>query len=100
MNSATWMKFLAAVLLFAAWLALVIIKMVPAGEFVFAPGQALIGLGVYHATQSGVPQLSGIEAMTAELSPAAVVAPAVVADPTLAAAVQVAPAVPAQPTLQ
>lgn len=45
-----WAKFLAAVLLFAMWLALVIMKMVPAEPLVLAIGQALVGLGVYHAS--------------------------------------------------
>lgn len=50
MNSSLWAKFLAAVLLFAMWLALVIMKMVPAEPLVLAIGQALVGLGVYHAS--------------------------------------------------
>ncbi|SIT43640.1 exported hypothetical protein [Paraburkholderia piptadeniae] len=50
MNSSMWAKFLAAVLLFAIWLALVIMKMVPPDPLVFAISQALVGLGVYHAS--------------------------------------------------
>src|SRR5579885_3213026 len=52
LNSSLWAKFLAAVLLFAMWLALVILKMVPAEPLVLAIGQALVGLGVYHASTS------------------------------------------------
>jgi hypothetical protein len=53
LNSSLWAKFLAAVLLFAMWLALVIMKMVPAEPLVFAISQALVGLGVYHASTGG-----------------------------------------------
>ncbi|WP_186071303.1 hypothetical protein [Burkholderia gladioli] len=45
-----WMKFLAAVLLFGAWLALVLLHFVPAQSLVDAIGYTLAGLGIYHAT--------------------------------------------------
>ncbi|MBR8234587.1 hypothetical protein K6W26_23225 [Burkholderia sp. AU42008] len=45
-----WMKFIAAVLLFSAWLALVLLHYVPPQSFVDAVGYTLAGLGVYHAT--------------------------------------------------
>ncbi|KPD17279.1 hypothetical protein ADM96_20500 [Burkholderia sp. ST111] len=50
MNTSLWVKFLAAVLLFAAWGALVLMKLTGPEAFVFAIGQALVGLGVYHAS--------------------------------------------------
>ncbi|WP_186183325.1 hypothetical protein [Burkholderia gladioli] len=49
-----WMKFLAAVLLFGAWLALVLLHFVPAQSLVDAIGYTLAGLGIYHATTGPV----------------------------------------------
>ncbi|BCF88655.1 hypothetical protein [Paraburkholderia largidicola] len=60
MNSSMWAKFLAAVLLFAMWLALVITKIVPADPLVFAISQALVGLGVYHASTGGFSSKSSV----------------------------------------
>lgn len=53
MNSATWVKFLAGVLLFGAWLTLVLMRIVPPGPLVDAIGYALVGLGIYHASANG-----------------------------------------------
>lgn len=62
-----WMKFIAAVLLFGAWLALVLLHFVPAQSLVDAIGYTLAGLGVYHATAASVaPIVTGL-AGTAEL---------------------------------
>ncbi|WP_175777535.1 hypothetical protein [Burkholderia anthina] len=49
MNRATWMKFIAGVLLFGTWLGLVLAKLAPAPALVDAIGYALVGLGIYHA---------------------------------------------------
>ncbi|MCA8226219.1 hypothetical protein [Burkholderia vietnamiensis] len=63
-----WMKFIAAVLLFGAWLALVLLHFVPAQSLVDAIGYTLAGLGVYHATAGSVgPIITGL-AGTAEFS--------------------------------
>ena len=43
-------KFLAAVLLFGAWGALVVLHLVPVDQFVTAIRDALISLGVFSAT--------------------------------------------------
>ncbi|MDN7762970.1 MULTISPECIES: hypothetical protein [Burkholderia cepacia complex] len=62
-----WMKFIAAVLLFGAWLALVLLHFVPAQSLVDAIGYTLAGLGVYHATAGSVgPIVTGLTG-TAEL---------------------------------
>lgn len=50
MNSDKLIKLVAGVGLFGAWLALVILKMVPAAEFVNALQLALMALGIYHAS--------------------------------------------------
>ncbi|WP_186137317.1 hypothetical protein [Burkholderia gladioli] len=50
MKKAALMKFVAAVLLFAAWLGLVLFGLAPAPALVDAIGYSLVGLGVYHAT--------------------------------------------------
>lgn len=64
-----WMKFIAAVLLFGAWLALVLLHFVPAQSLVDAIGYTLAGLGVYHATAGSVgPIVTGTAALvSAEL---------------------------------
>ncbi|WP_176330977.1 hypothetical protein [Burkholderia vietnamiensis] len=63
-----WMKFTAAVLLFSAWLALVLLHYVPPQSFVDAVGYTLAGLGVYHAAAGSVgPIVAGLTG-TAELS--------------------------------
>ncbi|HDR9510649.1 hypothetical protein C5615_30745 [Burkholderia cepacia] len=49
-----WMKFAAAVLLFGAWLALVLLHFVPPQSLVDAIGYTLAGLGVYHAAAGSV----------------------------------------------
>ncbi|KFX64279.1 hypothetical protein KBK24_0121845 [Burkholderia sp. K24] len=74
MNSATWVKFLAGVLLFAAWLALVLMRIVPPGPLVDAIGYALIGLGVYHASANGAsvsPLLASLLGRVGSLDPSA-----------------------------
>ena len=56
-----WMKFIAAVLLFGAWLALVLLHYVPPQSLVDAIGYTLAGLGVYHATAGSVgPIVTGL----------------------------------------
>lgn len=118
--SAMRMKFLAAVLLFGLWTALVFLKGIDPQELIFAIGSALVGLGVYHtATNRSAPSsavadlVAGIQASvdpeltTSDLAPAPVVvpaqpvatAPATVAQPTVAVPVVVPQPVPA-PTLQ
>lgn len=60
-----WMKFIAAVLLFGAWLALVLLHFVPAQSLVDAIGYTLAGLGVYHATAgSGAPIVTALAGTT------------------------------------
>lgn len=49
MTRATWMKFVAGVLLFGTWLGLVLAHLTPAPALVDAIGYALVGLGIYHA---------------------------------------------------
>ncbi|AXK61551.1 hypothetical protein [Burkholderia sp. IDO3] len=90
-----WMKFIAAVLLFGAWLALVLLHYVPPQSLVDAIGYTLAGLGVYHATAGSVgPIVTGL-AGTAELL-----------EPALSQATSAAPVaatsapVPAPPTQQ
>ncbi|KIP13109.1 hypothetical protein KY49_736 [Burkholderia sp. MSHR3999] len=57
--SAMRIKFLAAVLLFGLWTALVFLKGVDPHELIFAIGSALVGLGVYHtAVNRGTPTSS------------------------------------------
>ncbi|HDR9093391.1 hypothetical protein QZM46_17770 [Burkholderia vietnamiensis] len=56
-----WMKFIAAVLLFGAWLALVLLHYVPPQSLVDAIGYTLAGLGVYHAAAGSVgPIVTGL----------------------------------------
>lgn len=49
MTRATWMKFAAGVLLFGAWLGLVLAQIAPPAPLIDAIGYALVGLGIYHA---------------------------------------------------
>lgn len=66
-----WMKFIAAVLLFGAWLALVLLHFVPAQSLVDAIGYTLAGLGVYHATAGSVgPIVTGLTEAAELLGPA------------------------------
>lgn len=53
MTRATWMKFVAGVLLFGTWLGLVLARLAPAPALVDAIGYALVGLGIYHAASDG-----------------------------------------------
>lgn len=53
MTRATWMKFVAGVLLFGTWLSLVLGHLAPAPALVDAIGYALVGLGIYHAASDG-----------------------------------------------
>lgn len=91
MNTSLWVKFLAAVLLFAAWGALVLMKLAPPDAFVFAIGQALVGLGVYHASTN-----NSAKAATATLvsgdAPVAAAAPAEPSAPTFQPQAAAAPA--------
>ncbi|KWO62541.1 hypothetical protein [Burkholderia territorii] len=118
--SAMRMKFVAAMLLFGLWTALVFFKGVDPRDLIFAIVGALTGLGVYHtATNRSAPSsavadlVAGIQAsvdpeLTAsDPAPAPVVvpvqpvatAPATVAQPTVAVQVAVPQPVPV-PTLQ
>ena len=93
MNS--WMKFIAAVLLFGAWLALVLLHYVPPQSLVDAIGYTLAGLGVYHATAGSVgPIVTGLTGTAELLEPAP--SPATSAVPVTTASVPV----PAAPILQ
>lgn len=70
MNSATWVKFLAGVLLFAAWLALVLMRIVPPGPLVDAIGYALVGLGIYHASANGASGSPLLASLLGRVTPA------------------------------
>lgn len=92
MNASLWVRFLAAVLCFAAWGALVLMGKAPAAEFVFALGQALVGLGVYHASTSGTSGgIAGIAMPLEPVEPAAFAAPAAAASTIAAAPVAISP---------
>jgi hypothetical protein len=69
MNSATWVKFLAGVLLFGAWLTLVLMRIVPPGPLVDAIGYALVGLGIYHASANGSTASPLLASLLARLTP-------------------------------
>jgi hypothetical protein len=69
MNSATWVKFLAGVLLFGAWLALVLMRIVPPGPLVDAIGYALVGLGIYHASANGTSVSPLLASLLARVTP-------------------------------
>ncbi|MBU9403973.1 hypothetical protein [Burkholderia multivorans] len=93
-----WMKFIAAVLLFGAWLALVLLHFVPAQSLVDAIGYTLAGLGVYHATAGSVgPIVTGLTG-TAALVSAELERPA--AQPATESGAVSAAAVPAAPIPQ
>lgn len=83
MNSATWVKFFAGVLLFAAWLALVLLRIVPPGPLVDAIGYALVGLGIYHASANGSSASPLLTSLLARVTPAA--------EPSKVSVVQTAP---------
>lgn len=68
MNSDKLIKLVAGVGLFGAWLALVILRMVPPAEFVNALQLALMALGIYHASTQKASVTSYV-AGTAELLP-------------------------------
>jgi hypothetical protein len=69
MNSATWVKFLAGILLFGAWLTLVLMRIVPPGPLVDAIGYALVGLGIYHASANGSSVSPLLASLLARLTP-------------------------------
>jgi len=96
-----WMKFIAAVLLFGAWLALVLLHYVPPQSLVDAIGYTLAGLGVYHATAGSVgPIVTGLTG-TAELGVGEPLKPA--SQPVAVSVSGVASGVPAAspaPTIQ
>lgn len=78
MNSATWVKFLAGILLFGAWLTLVLMRIVPPGPLVDAIGYALVGLGIYHASTNSTPgSIAGLAMPLEPIEPAASPQPAV-----------------------
>ncbi|MDR8394964.1 hypothetical protein NE850_01320 [Paraburkholderia sp. USG1] len=83
MNSATWVKFLAGVLLFSAWLVLVLMRIVPPGPLVDAIGYALVGLGIYHAS-NGSSTSPLLASLLARVTPAAASAQTVGASPAAA----------------
>jgi len=99
------MKFAAGVLLFGAWLALVVIGKAPADHLIDAIALTIAGLGIHGATMSTPGgAVSGIVpgellAATAEFAaaPVAAVAPAPASAP---APVAVQAAAAAQPTIQ
>ncbi|MGQ7907211.1 hypothetical protein [Burkholderia sp. BC1] len=72
MTRATWMKFAAGVLLFGAWLGLVLAQIAPPAPLIDAIGYALVGLGIYHAAaadgQLGMKFVSGLMLFGAWLS--------------------------------
>ena len=93
-----WMKFIAAVLLFGAWLALVLLHYVPPQSLVDAIGYTLAGLGVYHATAGSVgPIVTGLTG-TAVLGAAEPEKPA--SSPVTVSVSGTASAVPAPPMPQ
>ncbi|WP_334034771.1 hypothetical protein [Burkholderia cepacia] len=93
-----WMKFIAAVLLFGAWLALVLLHYVPPQSLVDAIGYTLAGLGVYHATAGSVgPIVTGLTG-TAELVSAELARPAL--QPATSSTSEAASAVPVAPMPQ
>ncbi|MDN7540271.1 hypothetical protein [Burkholderia cenocepacia] len=86
-----WMKFIAAVLLFGAWLTLVLLHYVPPQSLVDAIGYTLAGLGVYHATAGSVGPIATGLVGTAELLEPAPPATSSVSVTTTAAPVPAAP---------
>ncbi len=101
-----WMKFIAAVLLFGAWLALVLLHFVPAQSLVDAIGYTLAGLGVYHAATGPAGPIVTALAGTAEFTPIESTQPAALpaTDPASVAAtptpVVPVPQAPPVPTIQ
>ncbi|PRZ56553.1 hypothetical protein BX589_101203 [Paraburkholderia fungorum] len=98
MNSATWVKFLAGVLLFAAWFVLVLMRIVPPGPLVDAIGYALVGLGIYHATSNSSSPSTLLASLLARVTPAPASGEAVTAPPSGAATAPAQPS-PTEPAL-
>ncbi|WP_186191061.1 hypothetical protein [Burkholderia gladioli] len=96
-----WMKFLAAVLLFGAWLALVLMHYVQAQPFVDAIGYTLVGLGIYHASTgaTAIPMISALVGGEALKTATVSVNPSPPADPAPSTGPSVQQAAPA-PTIQ
>ncbi|ATF84546.1 hypothetical protein [Burkholderia gladioli] len=97
-----WMKFLAAVLLFGAWLALVLMHYVQAQPFVDAIGYTLVGLGIYHASTgaTAIPMISALVGGARAAAPATVsVNPSPPSDPAPSTGPSVQQAAPT-PTIQ
>lgn len=88
-------KFVAGLLLFGAWLALVAVKLVPAAGLIDAIAYTLMGLGIYQAKNtSTLPQI-----LTGLLGAAAAGnAPAATVDEAMPAAMQQDPTPAAKPT--
>jgi hypothetical protein len=82
MKSSDTMKFAAAVLLFAAWGALVLVNKAPADQFVNAIALTIAGLGIHASTKSNptddvavstpVPAVIAAAISPAKVAPAAV----------------------------
>ncbi|WP_168793620.1 hypothetical protein [Paraburkholderia aromaticivorans] len=104
MNSTQLLKFAAAVLLFGAWLALVVIGKAPADQLIGAIALTITGLGIHGATMStpGVTLSGGASSAEAFLQPAVIDPPAVaVSSPAATAPAATAQASAATPaTLQ
>lgn len=98
MNSATWVKFLAGILLFSAWLTLVLMRIVPPGPLVDAIGYALVGLGIYHASANGSSVSPLLASLLARVAPTGEPASATTAVTITAPVAQVQPAA-AEPAL-
>ena len=105
MNSTQLLKFVAGVLAFGAWLALVMMGKANADQLVAALALTITGLGVHGATMStpSIPVaglVPGVElqAATAEFAPAAAVVASAPGPAPAAAPAPVAAA--AQPTIQ
>ncbi|RKE35310.1 hypothetical protein B0G76_1373 [Paraburkholderia sp. BL23I1N1] len=95
MNASLWVRFVAAAMCFAAWGALVLMGKAPANEFIFALGQTLIGLGVYHAATNN--SIGSVAAIASTFEP---VEPAVGPLPVAAVSTSAQTAVPPVPTVQ
>ncbi|MFM0270081.1 hypothetical protein PQQ59_05820 [Paraburkholderia aspalathi] len=99
MNSATWVKFLTGVLLFAAWLALVLMRIVPPGPLVDAIGYALVGLGIYHASANGSSASPLLASLLARVTPVAATAQFSAIQGELAAPAPASAPVPQEPSV-
>jgi hypothetical protein len=106
LNSTQLMKFAAGVLLFGAWLALVVIGKAPADHLIDAIALTIAGLGIHGATMSTpggavsaiVP--GELQAATAEFAAAPIAAVATPAPAAAPAPVATQVAATAQPTIQ